>query len=155
MNLQENIERIHEIMGVINEDNRPNIIKKMVDELGITTVIKMVGDYHIIEPYLNKEDKINFIKEIVMMWMKVSHQPGISILEVIDEPIDCGSDEEFIRQTQLLTKDGAFVDVFINKPLGMGLDSLIVPYEELPEDTLDKVYETTIKFMNFYNILQN
>ena len=33
MNLQENIDKIHQIMGIINEDNRPNVIKNMIDEL--------------------------------------------------------------------------------------------------------------------------
>ena len=65
MNLQDNIHRIQSMMGVINEDNRPNVFKKMIDELGITNAIKMAGDYYAIEPYLKEIDKVNYIKEKV------------------------------------------------------------------------------------------
>ena len=45
MNLQENIERIHEIMGgVITEDKMDKVIKNMIDDIGIESTFKMVGD---------------------------------------------------------------------------------------------------------------
>jgi hypothetical protein len=155
MDLNENINRIQELMLV--EDKKTIQVTNMVKDLGLYQTIKFLGGYDRFKRLLGdtklpKNDVVNFIKEVVMMWMEVSRQPGISILEVNDGPIDCGSDEEFTRQTQLLTKDAVFVDVYDNKPLGMMEDSFMVPYEELPEDTLDKVFETTVKFMLLYNM---
>ena len=50
MNLQENIERIHEIMGgVITEDRKEMVIKNMIDSVGIENTFKMVGDYDLID----------------------------------------------------------------------------------------------------------
>ena len=65
MNLQENIHRIQSMMGVITEDNRPNVFKKMIDDLGALTAIKMVGDYDLVMKHITEEDKIIFIKEMV------------------------------------------------------------------------------------------
>ena len=64
MNLHENIHRIKEVMAIIKEssDEEPNVIRKMIDGIGIQNTIKMVGNYDLIRPYLNNIDKINFIK---------------------------------------------------------------------------------------------
>jgi hypothetical protein len=53
------------MMGVITEDNRPNVFKKMIDDLGALTAIKMVGDYDLVMKHITEEDKIIFIKEMV------------------------------------------------------------------------------------------
>ena len=65
MDLQENIERIQSMMGVITEDRKEMFIKNMIDEIGIENTIKMVGGYHEVEPFLKLIDKINYIKEKV------------------------------------------------------------------------------------------
>ena len=51
MNLHENIHRIHQMMGVITENDRGETIKNLVDRLGVSDAIKMVGNYYMIEPY--------------------------------------------------------------------------------------------------------
>ena len=58
MNLQENIERVRSIMGVITEDRKEMFTKNMIDDIGLENTIKMVGDYDEVEPYLSDEDKV-------------------------------------------------------------------------------------------------
>ena len=66
MNLHENIHRIHQMMGVINEDNRGKSFKNMIDKHGLYYAIKLMGGFdYSMEDYISKEDKITFIKEIV------------------------------------------------------------------------------------------
>jgi hypothetical protein len=146
------------MMGIITED-KSDVMLKMVNKIGLFQTIKFIGGYKRFKKYLGdtelpKHNMIDFIKEVVMMWMEVSRQPGISILETSDKPIDCGSDEDFTRQTQFLSKDTAYVDVYDNKPLGMMSDSYMIPYEDLPKDSLEKIFEIMIDFVMKYNITE-
>ena len=60
MNLIENIQRINTL---ISENDRGETIKNLVDRLGVSDAIKMVGNYYMIEPYLKEIDKVNYIKD--------------------------------------------------------------------------------------------
>ena len=60
MNLQENIQRIKQMM--IKEDEVP-LIKRMIDDIGLYKTIKVMGGFdYSMEEYVSKEDKITFIK---------------------------------------------------------------------------------------------
>lgn len=94
MNLNENIQRIHQMMGIVSEDVSPNTAKKMVDTLGIGGAIQYYGGYNNFKEHLNfvydrksgkwvhaselqtnppvdlntiitREDKIEFIKDTI------------------------------------------------------------------------------------------
>ena len=94
MNLNENIHRIHQMMGIVSEDVSPNTAKKMVDTLGIGDAIKYYGGFDNFKKHLNfvydrksgkwvhaselqtnppvdlstiitREDKIEFIKDTI------------------------------------------------------------------------------------------
>ena len=65
MKLYEDIHKMQSIMGVITEDNKNNVIRKIVDDIGLKTAIQMVGNYYAIEPYLTDVDKVNYIKDRV------------------------------------------------------------------------------------------
>lgn len=134
MNLQENIDRIHQMMGVINEDNRPNVFKKMIDELGITNAIKMVGNYYAIEPYLKVVDKVNFIKE------KVSElgRGGISLREIGEEPIFYEEDGDDHKQIEYLGKDRAYVDIYYRDH---NVGDIRIPYESLSVEVIEQLVE--------------
>jgi hypothetical protein len=74
MNLQEQTNRIKQMMGVIKEssDEERNVIRKMIDTIGIQNTIKFVGDYNLLKPYLKDIDKVRFIKEKVK---KINEMP--------------------------------------------------------------------------------
>jgi len=139
MNLQENIHRIHQMMGVINEDNRPNVFKKMIDELGITNAIKMVGgDYYAIEPYLKEIDKVNFIKDKVndlTEWIG----GGVGLVEIDEEPIHYDEDENELKQIEYLNTNSVTVDVY-DADMNGHLGDYNIPYESLPSQILDEIF---------------
>jgi hypothetical protein len=127
------------MMGVINEDNRPNVFKKMIDELGITNAIKMVGDYYAIEPYLKEIDKVNYIKEKVSQICDEFGANGFGLVEVDSEPIFYSEDENELRQIEYLGKNRAMVDVY-DEGMGTHLGDYNIPYESLPSQILDEIF---------------
>ena len=85
MNLNENIYRINTL---IYENKRGVIIKNLIDKVGVVDAIKMVGNYHTIEPYLKVIDKVNFIKEKVYEISEaLGGGSGISLEELYEQPI--------------------------------------------------------------------
>jgi hypothetical protein len=66
MNIIENIHRIHQMMGVINEDTRKNAVNRMIDTMGLSGTIDFLGDYNpILDDIVTKDDKISYIRETV------------------------------------------------------------------------------------------
>jgi len=138
MNLYEDIHRIHQMMGVINEDNRPNVFKKMIDELGVTSAIKMAGNYYTIEPYLKVVDKVNFIKEKVAE-LGEEFGGGFGLVEIDEEPIHYGEDENELRQIEYLGKNGVTVAVYDADIEHM--DEFNVMYESLSVEIIEQLVE--------------
>ena len=137
MNLQENIHRIQSMMGVITEDKRDEFIKNMIDELGITSAIKMAGNYYEIEPYLTDVDKVNYIKD------KVSElgRGGIGLYNIDEEPIVVYKNGNALGQIEFLGKDRAYINTYHRNAL-MGDER--VPYEDLPGQIIDELTEILI-----------
>jgi len=137
MNLYEDIHRIQSMMGVITEDNKNNVIRKMIDNIGIMNTIKMVGDYYAIEPFLEDVDKINYIKE------KVSKlgQGGVGFFEMDEEPILVYKNGNDVKQIEFLGKDRAYINIYYrNAKIG---DERVL-YENLPGQILDELTEILI-----------
>jgi len=138
MNLQENIHRIHQMMGVINEDNRPNVIKKMIDDLGVTIAIKMVGNYYAIEPYLKVIDKVNFIKEKVR---ELSDDgAGVGLQEIDEEPLHYSDEDGEIHQIEWLGITSVDISVYEDEYSGH-LRDYYVKYEGLPVEIIEQLVE--------------
>ena len=137
MNLYEDIHRIQSMMGVITEDNKNNVIRKMIDNIGIMNTIKMVGDYYAIEPFLEDVDKINYIKE------KVSKlgQGGVGFFEMDEEPILVYKNGNDVKQIEFLGKDRAYINIYYrNAKVG---DERVL-YEDLPGQIIDELTEILI-----------
>ena len=47
MNLQENIDRIQSMMGIITENDRPSKIDRMINDIGLGSTIKFFGGYEL------------------------------------------------------------------------------------------------------------
>ena len=139
MNLQENIERIHEIMGgVITEDRMDKVIKNMIDEMGIENTFKMVGDYDLVDTYLTDEDKIDYIKD---EFVKVNDGKYISMEQIWQRPIRFKEEDGDKHQIEGLHKDN--VKVIVYKDNG-GIMTYYPKYEELPSETIDKLFRMMI-----------
>ena len=136
MNLQENIQRIKQMM--IKEDEVP-LIKRMIDDIGLKNTFKMVGDYYMIEPYLKEIDKVNFIKEKVndlTEWIG----GGVGLVEIDEEPIHYDEDENEIKQIEYLGKNGVTVDVY-DADMNRHTGEFNVNYHSLPSQILNELVE--------------
>ena len=143
MRLQENIHRIHEIMGgVITEDRKEMFIRNMIDDIGIENTIKMVGNYYEIEPYLKIVDKVNFIKEKVSQLSDEFGGNGFGLVEIDEAPIFYSEDENELRQIEYLGIKQLYVDVYNDG--GSHVGDLSVNYEDLPEQIIEELIEILI-----------
>jgi hypothetical protein len=139
MKLYEDIHRIQSMMGVITEDNKNNVIRKMIDDIGIMNTIKMTGNYYAIEPYLKEVDKVNFIKEKVAKLCE-EFGGGVGLIEIDEEPIHYDEGENEIEQIEYLGKNGVVVDVYdIDMDGHMG--NFNVKYENLPSQIIEELVE--------------
>ena len=137
MNLQENIYRIYTL---ISEDKKEHIIKTMVDKMGISDAIKLVGNYYLIEPYLKEIDKVNFIKEKVSQISDELGGNGFGLVEINVEPIFYSEDEYELRQIEYLGRKQLYVDVY-SSDNDSNLGDFKVNYESLPGQILDELVE--------------
>jgi len=122
------------MMGVITEDKRDEFIKNMIDELGITSAIKMAGNYYEIEPYLTDVDKVNYIKD------RVSElgRGGIGLYNLDEEPIVVYKNGNELGQIEFLGKDRAYINTYHRNAL-VGDERVL--YEDLPGQIIDKLVE--------------
>ena len=142
MNLHENIHRIHQMMGVINEDKKDETIRNLIDRLGVSDAIKMVGNYYVIEPYLKEIDKVKFIKDKVndlTEWIG----GGVGLVEIDEEPIHYDEDENEIEQIEYLNTNSVTVDVY-DADMNGHLGDFNVKYESLPGQILDELVEILV-----------
>jgi hypothetical protein len=124
-------------MGVITEDNKNNVIRKIVDDIGLKTAIEMVGNYYEIEPYLTDVDKVNYIKD------KVSElgRGGIGLYNIDEEPIVVYKNGNALGQIEFLGKDRAYINTYHRNAL---VGDERVPYEDLPGQIIDELTEILI-----------
>jgi len=139
MNLQENINRIHQMMGVISENR---VIKRMVDELGFVKAVKYYGgldnfnkDYE----YPPKEEIIDIIKKVFKdSKTNEFYDTNINILNKRDDEVDVVSvfhpDSMFFETYETL--DGRLIKLKTEKT---------VRYEDLPENILNRVFYDIIR----------
>ena len=138
MKLYENIQRIKSMMGGINEDKHSIVIKKMIDELGMISTIKMVGNIDLIEPYLKEVDKTNYIKD------KVAElgRGGVSLREIGEEPIFFDEVNDDHKQIGYLGKDRAYIDIYYR---GHNVGDNRVVYESLPSQIVDEIFRMLVR----------
>jgi hypothetical protein len=139
MNLQENIERIHEIMGgVITEDRMDKVIKNMINTIGLESTFKMIGDYDLVEKYLTDKDKINFIEKVVNVKSSEAGVSGLSTYELDILPVLLDKDGDRVREISYFTEHGVLFDVYVEGD--RLIDTQSMTYEMLPTDVLDNVF---------------
>jgi len=134
MNLIENIQRIS---ALISEDKKGDTIRTMIDKMGVSNAIKLVGNYYTIEPYLKEIDKVNYIKERII---ELGDGGGFGLVEIDEEPIHYGEDENELRQIEYLGKNGVTVDVY-DADMDGHMGDFNVMYESLPGQILDELVE--------------
>jgi len=136
MNLQENINRIQSMMGVITEDRKDVLIKNMIGNIGIKDTFKMVGDYDLVNSYLTDEDKIIYIKD---EFTEINNGRYFTFEQIWEQPILLKSEDEEKHQIIGLNKE--HVTVIKYSYTGNYDSTKYYPkYEELPSEIIDKLF---------------
>jgi hypothetical protein len=144
MKLQENIERIREIMGgVITEDRKEMFIKNMIDEIGIENTIKMVGGYDEVEPYLSDEDKVNYIKEKVLEIADKFGSNGVILSAPQGRPLKIKEDYGIIYQIEFLGQSRARVESY---ETGVYHKGYVINYEDMSPQMKDIVIKRLLEY---------
>ncbi len=129
---------IHEMVDkVITEDRKEMFIRNMIDDIGIENTIKMVGDYHEVEPFLKLIDKINYIKEKVGILDNYSDE-GIALYELNEEPIYYTEEDGELHQIEYLYVNKVMVDVYGD---GIHMVDYAIPYESLSVDIIEELFD--------------
>ena len=135
MNLIENIQRIS---SLISEDKKGDTIRTMIDKMGVSNAIKMVGNYYMIEPYLKEIDKVNFIKEKVT---KINDDgSGIGLHEINEEPLHYSDEDGELHQIEWLGQTSVDISIY-EDVFSSHLSDYYVKYESLPGQILDELVE--------------
>ncbi len=126
------------------QDNRPNKIMKMIDDIGLYNTVKMVGGYESLLNYINPEDisesdKIKFIRDVVTSkGPEISGRNNISTFDLGIKPIWYDEYKNRIRVITTMYGNGAKLNVYINETYD---DSGIMLYTHMPEDVIDRVFK--------------
>lgn len=144
MNLQENIQRIHEIMGgVITEDRKEMFIKNMIDDIGLADTIKMMGGYDEVEPYLTDEGKVKFIKDTVFEVIDGTFSNGIH-LDVAGGPIRISDKDGEIHQIEWMGVGHVkIIEIWGDKK--QYANTVRPSYKDLPSQVLDMIIKRLIE----------
>jgi hypothetical protein len=135
------------MMGVITEDNRPNVFKKMIDDLGALTAIKMVGDYDLVMKHITEEDKIIFIKDMVKSLNGEYDGEGIRLTEFNMSPILYYDDYDEHSYIEYIVPDGVYVDIYSKGNDERHLKDYKISYERLNKDILDELFKELISIL--------
>jgi hypothetical protein len=139
MKLIENIHRIHQMMGIITENKKVEVLRNMIDKMGLYQASKMVGGYDELNSLVNRQDKINFINDLVK---KVDGlyggEGGLSVNDFDLDSIPYESDDEnYIGYIEHF-RDGWAVVFWYDDSEDIVGDTT-VDYDELPDDIIDKI----------------
>lgn len=138
MNLQENINRIQSMMGIITEDKMGDVIIKMIDNVGLDNTFKMIGDYDLVLLYLTDEDKIKFIKDKVLEIADKLGSNGISLSSPQGRPLRIQDEKGVISQIEFLGQSRARVEVY-DKENNVYYNSYTINYVDLSPQVMDLI----------------
>lgn len=145
MNLHENIQRIHQMMGIITENKKVEVLRNMIDKMGLYQASKMVGGYDELKNLVNREDKINFINDLVKKVNSLyGGEGGFSVNDFDLDSISYKSDDENYTGYIEHFRDGWAVVFWYDDSEDIVGDTT-VDYNELPDDIIDNIVS---QFMN-------
>jgi hypothetical protein len=138
MNLNENIYRIQSLLF----EDKEEVIRRMVNKIGLNQTIKMVGNYRKVKPYLKVIDKVNFIKEKIGEISEELNSSGVSLYELNEPPILYDEDDNQLKQIEYLGKDSVYVDVYDDNESHLGDFTLM--YEDLSVEIIEQLVEVLL-----------
>lgn len=152
MNLNENIHRIQEMMGVISENKTINIINELglYDAIryfgGYGNIIDLIGDYK-----FSNEEKINFIKDAIKHLTEKYNTTGISVYELGMSPVRFGTPDPYSLEFQYIEYfniDFVTIDIYNSDS---HISNFREKYENLDDETLDNIFIFMIDAIEHHN----
>jgi hypothetical protein len=146
MNVNESINRVKELMGIIVESKHSNTIKKMIDSVGLYDTIQMVGSYSTILNFIDSEDitdnnKIKFIQEVIKIKSPENNVINSDFSNF--EPISYNESDDVRISIMSLSRYGVIANVFKN---GKYYTTHTIPYDRMSEEVLNKIFKWMLKF---------
>jgi hypothetical protein len=150
MDVNESINRVKELMGIIVENKHSNTIKKMIDDSGLYNTIKMFGGYstmlNFIDPQdISDNDKIELIQEVIRT--KSNDNEFISIYDLGISP---NSIKRIYDQKDNMEKlitsfshYGVIVNVYKD---GRYHTHYAIPYDHMSEEPLNRIFKWMLEF---------
>ena len=152
MNLNENIHRIQEMMGVISENRIINII----NELGLHDAIRYFGGYgniiDLIGDYkFSNEEKIDFIRDAIKHLTEKYNTTGISAYELGMSPIRFGTPDPMGLELQYIEYFNVEFIVIDDYDSDSHISNFREKYENLDDETLDNIFIFMIDAIEHHN----
>ena len=149
MNLQENIDRIQSMMGIITEDRKETVIKNMIDSEGLDNTIKMVGDYDEVVSYLSNEEKIKYIKDKIIEIGDKFRSIGVALNAPQGRPLRIKYEDGIIHQIEFLGPSRARVESYekpeSNNNYAINHNSYVINYNDLEPQIMDIIIKRLIE----------
>ena len=140
MNLQENISRIKEMIGVLSENKVEKILKSAYDKLDLISAIKIAGPRNVTPQIihnleLSNKEKIDFIKSFLER-----HEGLFSFRDNHLQPLEYNDSDWQFDRIDMLSTGGAVVDVYRDMDPPQMVDSYFMPYPEMFDSMLDDIF---------------
>ena len=147
MNLHENIHRIHQMMGVINEDNRGKSFKNMIDKHGLYYAIKLMGGFdYSMEDYISKENKIKFIKEVVEKLCEKYDDVEVAQYNLNGNQVQYDEEDGEKLMIEYYRPEFVIVERYkYGEEDDYYLGSFEVPYEELSHSLINEIFHLMLE----------
>ena len=152
MNLQEQTNRIKQMMGVINENKVANIIQ----EMGLYNAIRYFGGYDNLEKRMgdyvfSNDEMIDFIKDVVRHLCDVFNDDGVSATYDLEMgAIQYGQPDEELQQIEYFNPHFLTIDVYTGEDYDDFKGNFTERYEDLNDNTLDDVFLFMIDALDRY-----
>ena len=150
MNLQENIERIQSMMGLITED-KDSLTKKMIDELGVMATINLLGNFdYSMEDFVSREQKIKFIKEVVVKLCEKYDDDEVAQYNLNGNQIQYGEEDGEKQMIEYYTPGYIVVEryKYVEEPDDNDdyyLGAFEVPYEKLSHSLINEIFHLMLE----------
>ena len=151
MNLQDNIDRIKSMMVTINEvsELRQEKLLNIITQVGLLQASLSVGGMERLinivgEDNITKEDKIDFITDVVTM----EDYEYISMNWIGEEDIFIEEDGDgVISQIEIIYSDSVRISYYDDYD-SEALTDDVVSYESLPDQIIIKIFDIIVKYYN-------
>ena len=130
------------MMGIISENKMESTVKNIIDELGLESTVRVIGNYDEVEPYLTLNDKIQYIKDKVT---KINNGDSFSLDQIDEKTIPFDKKGDILHLIEKLHPERVSIMIVMgNEKQYQYVTTYRLTYEELPPHIIDTILKTII-----------